>query len=63
MTITSIQTRQPTLTNQRRADVSSLMINFLNGIISSNAIDRRFSAEVIFLNIAKEVIHNTKPTR
>lgn len=36
------------LTNQRRADVSSLMMNSLNGIISSDALDRRFSAEVIF---------------
>ena len=36
------------LTNQRRADVSPLMINYLNGTISSNALDRRFSAEVIF---------------
>ena len=36
------------LTNLRRADVSSLMMNFLNGTISSNALDRSFSADVIF---------------
>lgn len=37
-------------TNQRRADVSSLMMNSLNGTISSDVLNRRFSAEV-FLNI------------
>ena len=36
------------LTNQRRADVSSLMMNSLNGTISSDALNRRFSAEVFF---------------
>ncbi len=36
------------LTNQRRADVSSLMMNSLNGTISSKTLSRRISTGVIF---------------
>ncbi len=36
------------LTNQRKADVSYLMMNCPNGTISSDALNRSISAEVIF---------------
>lgn len=39
------------LMNQRRADVSYLMMNCRNGTISSDALNRRISAEVIFLTL------------
>jgi hypothetical protein len=41
------------LTNQRRANESSLMTIYQDETILSNALNRRFTAQVIFKNITK----------